>query len=322
MPPGPALVAADGGDEAIGVEVPEAGGAGLGGDRPVGLGPVGACLGTEALGLLEEEPVGGAPVRRASGCLPHVEQVEHGAAAADGRALVAEAVDGGHGDLQHRVSALAQAGRDGRLGAAETTEGGLDIQEGRQEGPAARWRPGPARRPAMAGRRTAWRGTGPRRCRTYAAGPAQHPRRDPGRRRVSLVHTAVLPPLAGQGFAAAAGSVPDARCRARAAPRRAPHGLRRGGGRGEDERPATRPWARSGAVRDGCQRLQAMAARSRAGRLGARPFRGDDPDCVAVRGARVPARSCLSCSIDGDTTVSFQYANWQEMSWGREYRRW
>ena len=71
MRPGPFLVAADGGDEAIGIEVPNAGLAGICGDRVFEFGPVGVCVGAEACRLLEREPVGRAPVLRAAGRLPH-----------------------------------------------------------------------------------------------------------------------------------------------------------------------------------------------------------------------------------------------------------
>ena len=126
---------------------------------------------------------------------------------------------------------------------------------------------------------------------------------------MSLVRTAVLPPLAGQGFAVTAGSVSDARCRARAAPRRAPHGLRRGGGRGETRgrRPGPGPGqGRRGTATRDCRRWQRDPAPAG---LVLKPFRGDDPDCVAVRGARVPARSCLSFITDGDEGRYFQDRN-------------
>ena len=90
-------MAPDGGDEAIGFEVPNADEVGICVDRLGGLGQVGVGMGTEAQRLLEGEPVGRTPVVGASRGDPHVGEVEHRAAKADGRALVAERVDGGHG---------------------------------------------------------------------------------------------------------------------------------------------------------------------------------------------------------------------------------
>ena len=67
---------------------------------------------------------------RAAGCLPHVGQVQHGAAEADGRALVAEG-GGGHG-ISNTGFRPCSRGRDGRLGAAETGRRGRRTGGSRQ----------------------------------------------------------------------------------------------------------------------------------------------------------------------------------------------
>jgi hypothetical protein len=116
--------------------------------------------------------------------------------------------------------------------------------------------------------------------------------------RVSLVIAAALPPLAGEGFAEAAGSVPDARCRAPAAPGDGATGAPPRWGMSRTTRGLRLPL---GPIRGGAVRRRPACAR---------PF-GENPNCVAVRGARVPAGPRLSSSRDGVPANYFQVRNEQ-----------
>ena len=101
----------------------------------------------------------------------------------------------------------------------------------------------------------------------------------------SLVIATAVPPLAGSGFAEAAGSVPDARCRAPGGARRAPRAPAEVRGRGGREAARPGPWARAGAARDGRRASSLMRRRCPApagfaldplGRLGLRCCQGSE----------------------------------------------
>ena len=303
--PGPAAAAAEGGDEAVGVDVPNAGGAGICATGSSSFGPVGACIGAQALRLLEGEPVGRAPV--APGGRPPA-TCRSGSAWRRGGGWACPG-SGGRGwgscDLQHWVSGLAQGPRRsawelprraGGGGGQAFSPAGCEAaaglaRTGRVGGP----RPG-----GPLGSQPERRGVA--RSGASAAGsgltsPPRVPRRPRGAagrrlslewsrgRRVSLVHRHPRATAGRGGFAEAAGSVPDARCRGPAAPKRCGRDPPRWRDEG-DERPAAPPLGpgRGGAgsapgiIADARMRLRPAGLGSALGGM----------DCVAVRGARVP----------------------------------